>query len=96
MWNARSKLRFEGFSKRLIWRTQKLVIMERGRSDKIVRVLIDEIVDTEWKRLLLGVLPQLEDHSNEFWSVIRENPAMLEDLGRHLVRTACEALAEKE
>jgi len=53
---------------------------------------IDDVVDTEWKRLLLNVLPSLEDHSNEFWNVIRENPAILEEFGKHLVRAACETL----
>ena len=55
---------------------------------------IDTIVDTEWLRLLMGVLPGLEDHSNEFWKVIRESPEILEDFGKHLVRAACETVAE--
>lgn len=49
-------------------------------------------IDSEWKRLLLGVLPQLEVHAHEFWGVLRENPEMFEELGRHLVRAACDSV----
>ena len=70
-----------------------LISTSEGLAELVADNDIDDIVDTEWKRLMLLVLPQLEDHGNEFWAAIRGNPQMLEDFGRDLVRAACEALS---
>jgi len=70
-----------------------MVASSEGLVELVADNDIDDVVDTEWKRLLLNVLPNLEDHSNEFWTVIRENPEILEEFGRHLVRAACETVA---